>query len=168
MDDQLTTTPESPTASRVAMDRSAPKGISVARGLLAALVALYAVASLTGLNESLLHRSTTHVIAGGLLIAAAAICAARSISIGAQRMTWGVIACGLGAWGSGEILFAIPRLGGTGPLSLANLLSLSFYPAAYVALMMMLRARLQTFFTTLWLDGLAGALAVCALVAAVV
>ena len=168
MNEQLTPTPMSPTARQIAMDRSAPKSISVARGVLAALVALYAVASLTGLSESVLHRSANHVVAGGLLIAAAAICAARSVSISAQRMTWGVIACGLGAWGSGEVLFAVPRLGGTGPLSLANLLSLAFYPAAYVSLMMMLRARLQTFFTTLWLDGLAGALSVCALVAAFV
>ena len=89
MDEQLTPTPMSPTARQIAMDRSAPKSISVARGVLAALVALYAVASLTGLSESVLHRSANHVVAGGLLIAAAAICAARSVSISAQRMTWG-------------------------------------------------------------------------------
>jgi diguanylate cyclase (GGDEF)-like protein len=50
----------------------------------------------------------------------------------------------------------------------ANLLSLSFYASAFVALVVMLRGRLETFFTTLWLDGLAGALSVCALVAAFV
>src|SRR5438552_18734255 len=78
MDDQLMSRRRNLSDRRVATDRRAPKAVSVARGFLAALVALYAVASLTGLSESLLPRSATHVIGGGLLIAAAAICAARS------------------------------------------------------------------------------------------
>jgi diguanylate cyclase (GGDEF)-like protein len=72
----------------------------------------------------------------------------------------------LASWSAGEVLFALGHPGG--PFSTANLLSLSFYPLACLALALMLRAQLEAFFTTLWLDGLAGALSASALVAAFV
>ena len=140
-----------------------------ARALFAALVAGYAALAISGVAKSLLAGSGQHAIGGSMLILAAVLCALRAARIPGQRAVFAVIAGGLLSWGAGEVLFALPpRFSGSGPLSLPNLLSLGFYPSAYVALAVMLRHRLPGFFTTLWLDGLAGALSACALVAAFV
>jgi two-component system, cell cycle response regulator len=142
--------------------RSALAGV---RGLLAVFVAGYAALSLTGALQSL-PAATGHWIAGGLLGASAVLCLLRALTVSGQRFAWLVIGLGLLSWAGGEVIFAgAPTLAG-GPLSLPNVLSLAFYPAACVGTMAMLRDRLGTFHTTLWLDGLAGALSVCALVAA--
>jgi len=145
--------------------RSAP--VAAARGLLAILVAAYAVISLTGAAQSL-PQSSGHWIAGMLLAIGGALCVARVFMVSGQRVAWLAIGIGFLSWAEGEVLFAaVPQLA-RGPLSVANILSLAFYPAAAVGLMALLRSRLETLFTTLWLDGLAGALSVCALVAAFV
>ena len=76
-------------------------------------------------------------------------------------------AVGLGCWGAGEILLAtVPSLlAGRGGFSLADGISLVFYPAAYLSTILLLRIRVPRFSALLWLDGLAGALAVSAVVA---
>ena len=143
--------------------------VAALRGFLAALVVLYAALSGTGAAGSLLPASSSHWALGALLLLASALCGLRAIAVRDQRPVWAVVALGLGSWGVGEALFAsMHLLGGAVPEWIANGLSLGFYPAAFLAVALMLRARMQTFFTTLWLDGLAGALSVCALVAAFV
>ncbi len=52
--------------------------------------------------------------------------------------------------------------------SLADALWLAFYPATYVAIVLLVRARVREFRASLWVDGLVGALAVAALGAALV
>jgi two-component system cell cycle response regulator len=139
--------------------------LAAVRGLLAILVAAYTVLSLTGAIKSL-PASTSHWIAAGLLGAAAVLCLLRVVAMPGQRIAWLVTGLGLLSWAGGETIFAAAPKLADGPLSVPNILSLAFYPAACVATMALLRGRLGTFFTTLWLDGLAGALSVCALVAA--
>jgi two-component system cell cycle response regulator len=147
-----------------ATPRRAP--VAAARGLLAAVVAAYAVLSLTGAGKAWLPAGSGHWIAGALLGAGALLCLLRALLVGGHRFAWTVVGLGLSSWATGEIIFvAAPKLA-NGALSVPNILSLAFYPAACIAMMTVLRARLHTFFTTLWLDGLAGALSVCALVAA--
>jgi diguanylate cyclase (GGDEF)-like protein len=136
------------------------------RGLFAISVAAYAVLSLTGATESWLPPAATHWIAGSLLAVAGLMCFLRACGRSGQRLTWTVISAGLLSWAAGEVIFAAAPQLANGPLSTPNILSLAFYPAAAVATMTTLRGRLHAFFTTLWLDGLAGALSVCALVAA--
>src|SRR5437763_4581535 len=138
------------------------------RGLYAALVAAYAVLSLSGLGKTMLPPSGGHWISGILLSTAALLCLRRAIARADNRTAWIAISVGLGSWSVGELMFAtVPKLA-SGPLSPPNILSLAFYPAACLAMAALLRDRLETFFTTLWLDGLAGALSVCAPVAAYV
>ncbi len=151
-----------------AQPRRSP-ALFAARALFATLVVGYGALSISGVTKSSLPGAGQHAISGTLLVLAGALCALRAARVRGQRAIWGVLAGGLLSWGAGELLFAVPQqFSGTGPLSLANLLSLAFYPSAYIALALMLRQRLPGFFTTLWLDGLAGALSVCALVAAFV
>jgi diguanylate cyclase (GGDEF)-like protein len=148
-------------------DRSRDRGrLAAIRGLFAVLVAAYAALSLTGAAKSWLPHAAPHWIAGGLLGAAAVLCLVRGIAVPGYRFAWLVIGAGLLSWATGEILFAAAPTVAKGPLSVPNVLSLAFYPTACVATMAFLRGRIGTFFTTLWLDGLAGALSVCALVAA--
>jgi two-component system cell cycle response regulator len=136
------------------------------RGLYAVAVAGYAALSLSGANQAWFPPSAGHWIAGTMLGVAGLLCAARSVRLAGNRFAWMILAAGLLSWASGEIIFAaVPSLA-VGPLSTPNLLSLAFYPAAVVAAMSVMRSRLDGFFTTLWLDGLAGALSVCAIVAA--
>ena len=145
-----------------------PAVIAVLRriGLLALVV--YGVGSVTGVVGSLLPASAPHWVSGGLLVLAAALCLLRAALIAGQRPVWIVIGLGLASWATGEVSIALAPATGASSFSIADLLSLAFYPAAYVALVMLLRARLGELLLTLWLDGLAGALSVCALAAAFV
>jgi two-component system, cell cycle response regulator len=136
------------------------------RGLAAGVVLIYATCLLTGIGDDWSARGITHAINGGLLAVAAFLCLARAALVGAQRAAWLVAACALGSWAGGEALFSMGETGGA--FSTPNILSLAFYPLACLALALLLRAQLESFFTTLWLDGLAGALSASALVAAFV
>src|SRR3954471_591294 len=135
------------------------------RGLYVFAVVGYAALSLSGANQAWLPPSGGHWIAGTLLAVGGLLCGARAIRLPGSRFAWLMIAAGLLSWSAGEIIFAAAPGLATGPLSTPNILSLAFYPAAFVAAMSLMSARLDGFFTTLWLDGLAGALSVCAIVA---
>ncbi|MEA2375781.1 MAG: hypothetical protein QOD53_2244 [Thermoleophilaceae bacterium] len=142
--------------------------IQSVRGVALVLLAVYVVCSLTGAGGAWTKGNVFHIATGGLLIVAGVLCLARAAMVASQRAVWLVVCAGFSSWGVGEILFASGYPNASAPFSAPNILSLAFYPAACLALALMLRAQLKTFFTTLWLDGLAGALSVSALVAAFV
>jgi two-component system, cell cycle response regulator len=136
------------------------------RGCAAGVILVYAVCLLTGIGDDWSEKGLTHWINGSLLAFAGFLCLARAALVSAQRVAWTVASAALGSWAAGETLFALGE--GGGAFSTPNLLSLSFYPLACLAMALLLRAQLETFFTTLWLDGLSGALSASALVAAFV
>ncbi|MDQ3935723.1 MAG: diguanylate cyclase [Actinomycetota bacterium] len=145
-------------------ERSA-RAIAALRGAAIVATAVYAVCLLSGLGDGW-GGTAPHWVNASLLATAAFLCLARSLMVGAQRAAWLVSALALSSWTAGEVLFALTN--SSAPFSTANILSLAFYPLACMALALLLRAQLETFFTTLWLDGLAGALSASALVAAFV
>ncbi|MEA2473818.1 MAG: hypothetical protein QOE06_1733 [Thermoleophilaceae bacterium] len=150
--------------------RSVPRGIglfiALLRGLAAAVTLIYAVCLLSGIGSKWSESSIGHWITAGLLVTCAFLCLARSVLVGAQRSAWFVAGMSLASWAAGETLFALGQSGAT--WSTANLLSLGFYPLACLSMALLLRAQLRSFFTTLWLDGLAGALSASAIVASFV
>jgi diguanylate cyclase (GGDEF)-like protein len=146
--------------------KPSPAPMAAARGLLAVLVVVYAALSLTRALDAWLPPAAGHCFGGALLGVAALLCILRAVRLPGQRFAWLVIGGGLLSWATGEIMFGVAPQLAKGALSAPNVLSLAFYVTACVGMMAMLRSRLTTFFTTLWLDGLAGALSVCALVAA--
>ena len=146
--------------------RSVGALVGTIRGVAAAATLVYAVCLLAGIGDDWNTDGTSHWINSGLLGCAAFLCLARSVLVRAQRSAWFMGGMALSTWTAGEVLFGLGHSGTA--FSTPNVLSLGFYPLACVALGLLLRAQLKTFFTTLWLDGLAGALSASALVAAFV
>jgi diguanylate cyclase (GGDEF)-like protein len=106
----------------------------------------------------------------GLIFLAAGLCLTRAITVGRERATWLVLGTGLLAWAGGEVYYsafyadlAEPPLPGV-----SDGLWLTFYPACYVAIVLLVRERVRHFRTSLWLDGLVGALAASAIASALV
>ena len=140
--------------------------IACIRGIAAAATLVYAVCLMAGIGDGWSDSGTTNYINAALLTGVVFLCLARSALVNSQRFAWFVAATAVASWCAGEILFALGHTGG--PFSLPNLLSLAFYPLACVTMALLLRAQLKSFFTTLWLDGLAGALSASAIVASFV
>src|SRR5919112_2233972 len=132
-----------------------------------ALVALvaYAAHALFGLGGDSLTGLFEDWVYNGVMVAAALLALLRAAVVPAQRLAWAALGCGLAFWVAGGILYTVaPENLDDGPFPAASdLLWLVFYPAAFDALVLMVRSRARVFYGSLWLDGLVGALAVAAL-----
>jgi diguanylate cyclase (GGDEF)-like protein len=106
----------------------------------------------------------------GVLVAASAVCIARAMLVRADRLIWAVLGSGMLSWALGSIFWsAFVKVLAEPPYpSGADALYLSFYPAAYVALMLLVRPRMRAIGPSVWLDGLIGVLAVGAVGTALV
>jgi two-component system, cell cycle response regulator len=106
----------------------------------------------------------------GLIAMAAALCLGRGLVTARERVAWLVLGAGLLAWAAGEVYYSAFYADlSTPPLpSVSDALWLSFYPACYVAIVLLMRERVRQFKTSLWLDGLVGGLAASAIAAALV
>jgi diguanylate cyclase (GGDEF)-like protein len=103
----------------------------------------------------------------GLELFAAAGVLTRAILVRAERSAWFFIGAGLLATTIGDILFDF-WYGGSPPFpSAADVAYLAFYPLLYVGIVLLLRRRVSTFGTSLWLDGLMAATAAGALGASI-
>src|SRR5918999_823032 len=78
------------------------------------------------------------------------------------------VALGALAWSGGDLYFSLFLADALEPPlpSVSDALFLSFYPAAYGALALLVRRNVSEFHASLWLDALLGALAVSAVAAA--
>jgi diguanylate cyclase (GGDEF)-like protein len=100
----------------------------------------------------------------------AAVCFSRARRATTFRPSWHILALGLLLYGSGNIYwtFAIRTLNPEPFPSMADALFLSFYPCAFVALVLMVREHFKRFSLSLWLDGIVGGLAATAVAAAAI
>lgn len=103
-----------------------------------------------------------------LMLASAAACLLRAALVRPERLAWALLGVGLLLYAGGEIYYAaVLAEQATVPIpSLADGGYLAFYPLAYVALIVLLRARIGTFPAARWLDGAIVGSAVAALAAA--
>ena len=154
--------------------RPAPIGadLRIGRLLCAALLAVtgvYAIEALTGTQGSLDRFFDTWVY-NGLLLASSAACLARGLLVRAERLPWLLLGTALLLWSIGDLyyLFFLSGLDEVPIPSLSDPFYLAFYPVSYVALGLLLRARMKRFRGNLWLDGVVASLAVAALGAAVI
>ncbi len=90
--------------------------------------------------------------------------AARAVIVPAERAAWAWLAVGLLAYSLGDLAWIIKGFE-SGP-TIADLLYLMFYPAAYIALLLIVRSRVSRFNNSVWLDGASVTLAVGAIGAA--
>ena len=100
----------------------------------------------------------------------AAVCFVRARRATTFRASWHILAIGLALYGSGNIYWTIAlRPLNPEPFpSLADGLFLSFYPCAFIALVLMVREHFKRFSLSLWLDGIVGGLAATAGAAAAI
>ena len=104
----------------------------------------------------------------GLELLAAAACLTRAVLVSEERVPWLVMGVGLLCYAGGDIYWTLFLADDASPPipSLGDALYLVFYPASYVTIVMLVRARVKAFRTSLWLDGAIAGLAVAAAVAA--
>jgi diguanylate cyclase (GGDEF)-like protein len=138
-----------------------------AMGVLLALSVAQASLGIGGETGNVVFGDFVH---NGLLVASGLMCLARGLRCRHERSAWLLLGVGLLAWTLGEIYFTIflEHLDPTPVPSVADGFYLSFYPAAYAAIVLLLRRRAGRERRALWVDGLIGALAIASVAAAVV
>jgi two-component system cell cycle response regulator len=148
-----------------------PTGRVVLRGAqalaLVALVAYTVQAAIPAVCGSSTHDFFEIWVYNLLIGAAAVFCLARAVFYSAERLAWVALGVGLLSWAAGEAYFSLflSDLGEPPLPSVSDALWLAFYPACYVAIVLLVRERVREFRSSLWLDGLVGALAAAAIAA---
>jgi two-component system, cell cycle response regulator len=101
-----------------------------------------------------------------LVLTAAASCLVRAVRVPSQRGPWILLGIGLTLWSAAEITntLYLSKLDDPPYPSIADAMWLAFYPASYVALVMLVRGRMRgRRRATLWIDGLVAAFAVASI-----
>ncbi len=134
------------------------------RGASVVALSVYVLHSLVGLGGRPLGPLFEDVVYNALLGVGALLCLLRAVTAERERAAWAAMGIGLASWTAGEILNTVDPglLAGSFPAT-TDLLWLGFFPATFVALGLLVRARVRHAHASLWLDGLVGSLAVAAL-----
>src|SRR4051795_7416660 len=98
----------------------------------------------------------------GLILAAASSCIVRAVRVSTDRAAWLLLGFGLIAWSAAEIYNTVhlSKLQNPPYPSISDALWLTFYPASYIAFVLLVKRRMREARASLWLDGLVAALAV--------
>jgi two-component system, cell cycle response regulator len=136
--------------------------LRVGGGLVLAVFAAFVAHLGLGLGGSGLDWLFDDFVYNGLMLSAAVACLLRAALVRRERLPWLVVGIGLLSWVGGEIYWTAKLADLTSPPtpSIADALYLGFYPASYVALVLLLRSRTPHLPRSVWLDGAIAALAV--------
>ena len=150
------------------VSRPARRAVAVLAAVLVAALAVHAAHGLTGAGGSAVDTVVERWLYSAVLLGAAAICGARAYLVRERRVPWAVLAAGLAAWAAGDVYWSIAVEGTPAEetITLGDAGWLAFYPACYVALGILVRARVPRLPRSAWLDGLIAATAAGALGAA--
>ena len=105
-----------------------------------------------------------------LVVVATVLTIARAIASPLRRGAWASLSVAISSYAVAEFLWLF-RYSGSDSVpypSIADAFYLGFYPASYVGLILLLRARLPALTPGVWVDGITAALAVAAVCSAVV
>ncbi|HEV2062013.1 MAG TPA: HD domain-containing phosphohydrolase [Solirubrobacteraceae bacterium] len=143
------------------------KGRALAALAFAALAAHAAHTGL-GLGRPELDVFFDQWLYNGLMLGAALACLLRGVVRPGDRAAWLLLGAGALAWSGGDIYYSLFLADMPEPPlpSVSDALFLSFYPAAYAALALLVRRNVREFHASLWVDALLGALAVSAVATA--
>lgn len=152
--------------------RGAPpaKGVIALLGGLGALLAAYAAVTLWSIGSPGLEDAFGRWVYDAVAIGAAAAVLLRAALLPSERAAWLSLGLGLLLWALGQTYYSI-SLYYTYPApvpSPSDALFLAFYPASYLALVLLLRARSKQVDPFAWVDALIAALAIAAVAAALV
>lgn len=141
-----------------------------ALGLLAGLLVFYAVVTLGTVGSESLQDAVGRWVYDAVVVGAALAVLARAALIEAERKAWLALGAGLLLWALGQTYYSVVLYyASPAPFpSPADVLFLAFYPASYLALVLLLRARVAHLEPLAWVDGLIGALAVAGVAAALI
>ena len=114
-------------------------------GLLAGLLSLYAAVTLGELGDAGLQDATGRWVYDTVVLGAAAVVLWRAVRIEGERRAWLWLGTGMLLWALGQTYYStILYYAEPAPFpSPADLGFLAFYPASFVALVLLLRARLR-------------------------
>ena len=103
-----------------------------------------------------------------ILMGASAAILVRAATLPRERLAWSLIGLGVLGWSMGDVYWRSVMADLADPPfpSPADALYLSFYPAVYAGLVLLVRARVRHFHASQWLDGLAAALIIAAVATA--
>jgi diguanylate cyclase (GGDEF)-like protein len=137
--------------------------------VLTAVFAVVAVEYTFAVSDALLQVIEVAVY-NNLVIAAGIVCVARGLIAQRERVAWIAMGSAILAWGIGNTVwtFTVANLDDPPFPSLADIGFLAVYPPAYVAIVLLLRSRVQELRSSLWLDGVISGLAVGAVGTAVI
>ncbi len=138
--------------------------------LLTGFLALYAAVVLRPFGSEAFQDAIGRWVYDAVVLGAALIVLARAALFGAERRAWLALGAGLLFWASGQTYYSVVLYyASPAPFpSPADLGFLAFYPASYLALVLLLRARVPHLDSLAWVDGLIGALAVAGVAAVLV
>src|SRR3954452_15652086 len=113
-----------------------------------------------GLGRGTLDTFFEVYVQDALLAAGALACLARGVLVERERTPWLLLGIGLTSWAGAIVVFsALYPDGDSAPaVSIADALWLAFYPASWLALILLVRSRVSDFRMSIALDGLIGAL----------
>ena len=137
--------------------------------VVAAVYSVFVLSTVPGLRQ---HTGYNLVFDGVLnniaYLLSAAVCLVRARAAASYRRSWFLFGIGLALYGSGNIYWTIfVRTQTPEPFpSFADALWISFYPCAFVALLLIVREIADDVPLSLWLDGVVGGLAVAGVAAA--
>ena len=105
----------------------------------------------------------------GIVVGAFALTALRAVLVPLHRTGWTAMAVALGSYAVAELIWLVVLSGQESPPypSWADLFYLGFFPASYVGVVLLFRARIRGVGAALWIDGLTAVLAMGALGSAV-
>lgn len=140
--------------------------VRIVHVVLLCAVGFFAVTTLTSLRaDQPVIDAVDGWLRNSFSLAAGSLCVLRAVLVRGERAPWATLGVGLVCYGAGTIYFyaVVVHLNPQPYPSLADLGWLTFYPAAYIAVILLLRKRVSTFHPSVWLDALVGGLGVVAL-----
>jgi two-component system cell cycle response regulator len=152
------------------MFNRAPGLVRVFAYLLMAGLALHIAEGPVGVDFSLPAGVFDDWIYNFVLVGSACVCLARAVLVREERIAWALIGAGLIAWCSADLYYTavLSKLDAPPYPSISDAGWLVYYPATWIAIVLLMRRRIREFHPSLWLDGLVAALGLAACVAALI